>query len=88
VQVRTGRPPKQTAEEYITQYGLPPKAKPGPRGRMAHAQTATKLTPFVVRRIRRAYEGGISQTSLARTYGVSQQRVSEIVNRQAWDYVQ
>jgi DNA invertase Pin-like site-specific DNA recombinase len=50
---------------------------------------AHKLTPEAVREIRRAYRPGwISYRDIAERYGVSLQLVSQIINRQAWAWLE
>lgn len=53
-----------------------------------HSRSA-KLTEDDVREIRRRYrEGGISQTALAREYGLCQASVHELVSGKTWGHVQ
>jgi ribosome-binding protein aMBF1 (putative translation factor) len=47
-----------------------------------------KLTDGMVRTIRQWASEGISQSQLAREFGVSNQLISKIVRRKAWAHVQ
>ena len=52
------------------------------------AQGGAKLTERIVRDIRKRVEGGESQTSVAKRYGVHQCTVSFVVRRLHWAHVQ
>jgi len=47
----------------------------------------SKLTEADVLGIRAEHNGGVSQTSLARRYGVSRKLIWSIINRKAWRHV-
>jgi DNA-binding MarR family transcriptional regulator len=58
--------------------------------RNAHGEKApwSKLTEAQVTEIRQRYAaGGISQSALAREYGLNQPTVGEIVRREIWKHI-
>lgn len=55
---------------------------------LTYQRRRRKLTPDIVRELRRRYaEGGVDQRTLSREFGISQQNVSAIINRLKWRYV-
>lgn len=58
------------------------------KGRQRPVTKVAKVTPTVVREIRRIYAaGGVSQATLAERFGVSQMAISNIVTRTSWGHV-
>lgn len=47
-----------------------------------------KVTPDIVRKIRKEYSQGERQVFLAKKYGIAQPNISRIITRKAWAFVE
>lgn len=68
-------PKENTQDMYRKGRSNPPRGERQPRH---------KLTALSVREIKRRYNGGESQASLAREYGVHPSQISRVVRGQSW----